>query len=201
MQRRNFLKHTGMAAGSLVIGSLVGCGSTATTSATNRKESQDASSGGKQAEIRAGADAAVARLEAQYPGTNELLNKAAGVLVFPRVISAGLTIGGQFGDGVLKEKTKVVDYYRLISGSFGLQIGAQSKAMYFLFMTQDALERFKASKGWSAGGDASVAVATAGADGRLDLSAVKGPVIAFVLTNAGLMANLTLEGTKISKIE
>ncbi len=197
MQRRIFLKHTGMAAGGLILGGLAGCGSTASTSAT--KQTPDARS--KEAEIRAGADSAVARLEEHYPDTKDLVNKAAGVLIFPRVIAAGFGVGGQFGDGLLKEKGRVVDYYRLISGSIGLQIGAQSKAMYFLFMTPEALNNFKKSDGWSAGGDASVAVINAGADGRLDLSAAKGPVLAFVLTNAGLMANLTLEGTKITRLK
>jgi lipid-binding SYLF domain-containing protein len=197
MQRRIFLKHTGMAAGGLVLAGLAGCGTT--TSATATKEAPDAR--GKEAEIRAGADGAITRLQTQYPDSKELLGKAAGVLVFPRVISAGFGVGGQYGDGLLRQKSTVVDYYRLISASVGLQIGAQSKAMYFLFMTQEALENFKKSDGWSAGGDASVAVLKAGADGRIDLSAAKGPVLAFVLTNAGLMANLTLEGTKISRIK
>lgn len=197
MQRRIFLKQTGMVASTLALGGLAACGSTATTTAT--KDTSDP--GGKEAEIRAGADSALNRLQSQYPDTKELLSKAVGVLVFPRVISAGLTIGGQFGDGVLKQKNAVVDYYRLISASIGLQIGAQSKAMFFMFMTDDALENFRKSDGWSAGGDASVAVLKAGADGRIDLSAAKGPVLAFVLTNAGLMANLTLEGTKISPIK
>lgn len=197
MQRRIFLKQTGMAAGGLMLGGLAACGSTATTSAT--KEAPDARS--KEAEIRAGADSALTRLEAQYPDSKELVNKAAGVLIFPRVISAGFGIGGQYGDGLLQKKGQVADYYRLISASVGLQIGAQSKAMFFLFMTNESLNNFLKSEGWSAGGDASVAVLKAGADGRLDLSAARGPVLAFVLTNAGLMANLTLEGTKISRIK
>jgi lipid-binding SYLF domain-containing protein len=83
----------------------------------------------------------------------------------------------------------------------GLQIGAQSKAIIFLFMTQDSLDKFRNSKGWSVGVDASVALIRVGANGELDLNSVTGPVVAFVMTNAGLMANLTLEGTKITRLE
>ena len=92
-------------------------------------------------------------------------------------------------------------YYRLASLSVGLQIGAQSKAIIFLLMTPEALDKFRKSTNWSAGADASVAVLKVGANGALDLSTATGPVSAFVLTNAGLMANLTLEGTQISPIE
>ncbi|HEX8883778.1 MAG TPA: YSC84-related protein, partial [Noviherbaspirillum sp.] len=85
--------------------------------------------------------------------------------------------------------------------SVGLQIGAQSKAIVFLFLTQDSLDQFRNAKGWSVGADASVAVLRAGANGQIDVNAVTAPVAAFVMTNAGLMANLTLEGTKITRMD
>lgn len=197
MQRRDFLKATGATASGLAIVTLTGCSTTASTTKTTEESPENRS---KRQELRVSSDGALTRLQEQVPDTRELLRKASGVLVFPRVIAAGLGIGGQYGEGVLKERNTVVDYYRLVSGSIGLQIGAQSKAIYFLFMTRDALDNFRKSEGWSAGVDASVAVIKAGADGRLDMSAVKGPVLAFVLTNAGLMANLTLEGTKITRL-
>ena len=92
-------------------------------------------------------------------------------------------------------------YYRTTTGSVGWQIGAQSKALVFLFMTQDALEKFRSGSGWVGGVDASVAVLKLGANGEIQVNADREPMIAFVLTNSGLMANLTLEGTKVTKIE
>ncbi|WP_051971336.1 YSC84-related protein [Massilia sp. 9096] len=83
--------------------------------------------------------------------------------------------------------------------SVGLQIGAQSKGMMFLFMTQDSLRKFQASHGWSAGADASVALLHTGANGELDLTGVTSPALAVVMTNAGLMENLGLEGSKITR--
>jgi lipid-binding SYLF domain-containing protein len=134
-------------------------------------------------------------------GSRELIGKSAGVLVFPRVIAAGLGIGGQYGEGALRIGNKSVEYYSLTSVSVGLQIGAQSKSIVFAFLTQDALDRFRKSEGWAVGVDASVAVLKVGAAGTIDTSQIKDPVVAFVLTNAGLMANLTLEGTKISRLK
>ena len=141
------------------------------------------------------------RLYDTTPGSRELVQKARGVLIFPSAVSAGLVIGGQFGDGELRVDGVVDGYYRTATGSIGWQIGAQSRALVFLFMTQDALDRFRASQGWAGGVDASVAALTVGANGELDANASRAPTVAFVLTNGGLMANLTLQGTKVTRIQ
>jgi lipid-binding SYLF domain-containing protein len=122
------------------------------------------------------------------------------VLVFPSVISAGFWVGGQYGEGALRVGGRTAGYYSTVAGSFGLQIGAQSKALIFLFMTQEALDKFLGSQGWAAGADATVAVLNVGANGAVDTSTATSPVEAFVLTNAGLMAGVSLEGTKISRL-
>ena len=140
----------------------------------------------KRHALDADSDAALARLYAQVPGSRELVAKSKGTLVMPTVIRAG---------------HKGVGYYKLVGASVGLIAGAQSRAIFLLFMTQDALERFESSKGWTAGVDASVAVATIGANGQIDVKTLQQPVIGFVLTNVGLMANLTLEGARFIKTE
>jgi len=94
-----------------------------------------------------------------------------------------------------------VGYYNTVSGSFGLQAGAQSKAVIFLFMTEDALNSFRSRDGWSAGGDASVAVLKMGANGAIDTTTATKPVEVIVMTNAGLMGDLSLEGTKITRLK
>lgn len=175
-----------------------GCGTTATTSTTDSKTT---SAGQKQKEIDAAVDAGLSRLYSSIPGSRELVAKANGALIFPSVISAGLGIGGEYGEGALRVKNATEDYFSLASVSFGLQIGAQSKMIGFLFMTQDGLEKFRTSSGWSVGADASVAVLKTGANGAIDVNSVNAPVVAFVLTNAGLMANLTLSGTKITRMK
>jgi lipid-binding SYLF domain-containing protein len=194
MQRREFV----LRGASIVIAgiSLDACTTSATSSVTSGSSD---SVKRRDNEINAKVDATLQSVRSRVPGSRELMEKARGVLVFPSVIAAGLGIGGQFGEGALRINNQTVGYYNLASLSVGLQIGAQSKAVIFLMMTQDALDKFRQSDGWAAGGDASVAVAKIGANGMLE--ADEGPVVAFVLTNAGLMANLTLEGTKISRLK
>ena len=64
-------------------------------------------------------------------------------------------------DGALYEGGTSVGYYKTSTTSFGLRIGAQSKAVITMFMTQDALDKFLTSdKGWTAGMDGFVAPCT-----------------------------------------
>jgi lipid-binding SYLF domain-containing protein len=152
-------------------------------------------------EIEQGSHETLERLYREVKGSRELVRKANGILVFPKVIAAGLVVGGEYGKGVLRTGGDTVNYYSVASVSVGLQAGAQSKAVVILFMTKDALDKFRNSKGWTAGVDGSVALLKVGANGEIDTTTANNPVQALVLTNAGLMANLNLEGTKISKLD
>lgn len=131
----------------------------------------------------------------------ELSAKARGMLVFPRVIKAGIGIGGEYGEGALLSGGRTVAYYNIASASIGFQLGAQAKGIAILFMTDKAFADFRKSKGWKAGVDGSVAIATLGAGGELDTETAKKPIIGFVFANKGLMYNLTLEGSKITKMK
>lgn len=134
-------------------------------------------------------------------GAEGLIKKAAGILVFPKVFKAGIGIGGEYGEGALRIKGKTVDYYNTASASIGFQLGGQMKTIIILFMQKGALDKFRASSGWKAGIDASVAVIAIGVGGAIDTAKINEPIIAFVLDQKGLMYNLTLEGSKITKIK
>ncbi|MGA3247400.1 MAG: YSC84-related protein [Paraburkholderia sp.] len=193
MQRRNFMLKTTAA---LAFGGLALAGCT-TSSGTPDNASTNMS---KRQSIDASVDGTMSRLFQTVPGSRELVSKARGVLVFPSVIQAGFVVGGQYGEGSLKVGGGTVGYYSTVSGSFGLQAGAQSKAIIFLFMTQDALDKFRNADGWSAGGDASVALVKMGANGAIDTTTATAPVQVFVLTNAGLMGDISINGTKVSRL-
>ena len=96
---------------------------------------------------------------------------------------------------------KIAGYYNLISASFGFQLGVQSRSVIMMFMTDNALASFESTYGWKVGVDGSVAVVTLGAGGAIDTETLTSPVIAFILDPTGLMYNLNLEGSKISRIE
>jgi lipid-binding SYLF domain-containing protein len=193
MERRKFLITTGttLAAGGMA---LAGC----TTTAGSNVGSDPAA---KRRALNTDADATLGRLYDTAHSSRQFVGRAKGVLVFPSVIAAGFWVGGQYGEGVLRVNGATTGYYSTTSASVGLQIGAQSKAIIFLFMTQSALDQFRNSNGWSAGGDASVALLKVGANGDIDTNTAQAPVEAIVLTNSGLMANLSLEGTKVSRLD
>ena len=154
----------------------------------------------ERAAIDSNTDAAMIKLYAQVPGSREMVAKARGVLVFPKVVSAGLLVGGSYGKGELLVGGRREGYYRTTGISAGLLAGADSKAVYVLFMNNESLEKFRASNGWTAGADASVSVLKAGADAGVDTQTINQAVVGYVLTNAGLMANLSIDGTKVSPL-
>ena len=153
-----------------------------------------------KAEIDAGVKDAIARFTKEVKGGQEFLNTAKGLLVFPKIYKGGFIVGIEGGEGALLAGGKNLDYYASGGASWGLQIGAQAKTVIVAFMTTEALEKFRASSGWKVGVDGSVAMVDVGAGGMLDTKTIKDPVVGFVFGQKGLMANLTLEGSKYEKI-
>lgn len=194
MDRRQFVTRVG-GSGLLVATAAFAAGCTTTGS------SAPTDAAAKRKEIDAGADGALNRLYASVDGSRDLASRAQGILVFPRVLAGGLVVGGEYGDGSLRSKGTTQGYYRTISASFGLTAGGQSRSVIILFMTPEAYNKFVQAKGWTVGADASVALAKVGANGKVDTVTAQQPVIAFVQTNAGLMFDVSLDGSKISKLD
>src|SRR5262245_18117673 len=151
-------------------------------------------------EIDAGVDAAIEKFEKQVKGGKRFLDCSKGILVFPRVLKGGTGFGGEYGEGALRIGGKTTDYYNMLQGSFGFQLGGEIKTVYIVFLDEDALKRFRNSEGWKAGVDGSVSLVTLGAGGTIDTNNLKDPIVAFVLGQKGLMYNLSFEGTKFTKL-
>ena len=146
------------------------------------------------------ADAALERLYSTAPGSKDLVAGAKGVLVFPSVVGGSFIVGAEHGRGVLRVAGKNQAYYSTTAASVGWQAGGQSRAVIYVFNTQEGLNHFLNSSGWSAGGEASVAVGKVGANGSIDTTSAQAPVTSFVLTNVGLEAGVSVQGAKITKI-
>ena len=129
-----------------------------------------------------------------------LANQAVAMLVFPTVVKTGFGIGGEYGEGVLHIRGQTAGYYNIISGSIGFQLGAQARSVIIMFMTEQALAQFQATDGWKVGIDGSITVIAIGAGGAIDTNSITSPVVGFIFDQKGLMYNLTLEGSKISRI-
>lgn len=179
----------------------IGAGLVLGACSTTNPDTAGADAGSKRAALDANVHGALTKLYAQDPASRELVRRARGVLVFPSVLSAGFVVGGSYGQGALLVGERPVAYYSTTAAAVGLIAGADSKAVYVLFMTQDALDKFRASSGWTAGADASVSVIKAGANIGIDTQTAQQPVIGYVLTNGGLMANLSIDGTKVQRLD
>lgn len=154
----------------------------------------------RRAALDSSVDTALKNLRRQVNGAGQLLDSAKGVLVFPDVLEAGFVVGASRGDGALRTRGRTASYHRTTSGSWGLQAGAQSSAVFVLFMTDSALQQFQRSEGWSAGVDANITVVSVGANAQITTDTAQQPVIGFVLSNRGLMAGITMNGTRVTRL-
>ena len=154
-----------------------------------------------KAEIDASADRALAHFYKLNPKHKELADKAAGILVFGRVSKGGAGVAGEFGEGALRIGGATADYYSVTSASVGLTLGYARHSEVILFMTQDALEKFRKSEDWSAGADTSFALVSKGSGGQYDTATLNKPVLGFIFGEKGLIGDLSFEGSKITKIK
>jgi lipid-binding SYLF domain-containing protein len=151
--------------------------------------------------LDANVQSALANFKAKIPLAPQLVEKSVGILVFPRVYKAGLIFGGGVGDGALLVGGETVQYYRTTSLSYGFQVGVQWRTEIVMFMSQEALDKFRAGNGWQAGIDGSIAVITFGVGNSIDTDNIQEPIIGFIFDDKGLMFDLSFKGSKYWKVE
>ncbi len=153
------------------------------------------------AALESDARAALNKLCRESPAARALNDKAAGVLVFPRIVKAGFMVGGQIGEGVLLKQGEVAGYYRSVSGSYGLQVGIQKFGYVLFLMTDSAVEYLDRSDGWEIGTGPSIVVVDKGMARSMSTTTLKSDVYAFFFSQRGLMAGIGIQGTKVTKIK
>lgn len=147
------------------------------------------------------ADQALDLLYKTNPAALNISKSARAILVFPKVIKAGFVFGGSYGEGVLKQGARVVNYYNSVAGSWGLQAGAQSYGYAVFLMNDKAVDYVKDSHGWEIGVGPTVVIVNEGAAKNLSTSTLKDDAYAFIFDQEGLMAGISIEGTKITEIK
>jgi len=125
--------------------------------------------------------------------------KAVAVLVFPTVYKAGFMFGAQSGNGVLFKEGKVAGYFNSSAASYGLQAGIQEFSYALFFMDEQSLHYLNKSGGFEVGGAPSLVVANEGVATSLSTTTLQKGIYAFFFGQKGLMAGLSLQGTKISQ--
>lgn len=144
---------------------------------------------------------ALATLSESSAIAKEIASSAKAVLVFPNIVKAGLVFGGSYGEGQLIENDKVVDYYNSVTASWGLQAGAQSYGYAIYLMNDEAVNYLKNSKGWEIGIGPTVVIVDDGIAKNLSTSSLREDAYAFIFSQQGLMLGISIEGTKVSRID
>ena len=153
------------------------------------------------ADINRSSNEALQRLYDANPAAQAISEHAKAILIFPSIVKAGLVIGGAYGEGELKQGSDVDGYYNSVTGSVGFQAGAQSYGYVVFLMNRDAVKYVHRTQGWEVGVGPTVVVVDAGLAKNLSTSTLKDDAYAFIFDQKGLMAGVSLEGTKISRID
>lgn len=144
---------------------------------------------------------ALNNLKQQNRLADDISRKARAILIFPNIVKAGLVFGGAYGEGTMLKGGRVADYYNSVSGSWGLQAGAQSYGYAVFLMNDKAVEYVEKSAGFEIGVGPTVVVVDEGAAKNLSTTTLRDDAYAFIFNQQGLMASLSIEGTKISRID
>jgi lipid-binding SYLF domain-containing protein len=150
-------------------------------------------------DIDAKVNAVLGRFDRQVEGADQFLRAAKGMVVVPQVKKAGLIVAGQWGKGALRVGGKTVAYYKMEAGSAGLQVGYQEADFVFLFLTDAALQKFRAGKGWSVGAEAGITIIDESIDVSADTLRNSKPIVAFMIGKKGLLGGFSAEGTKFTR--
>lgn len=144
---------------------------------------------------------ALTALYSRNPTAEVVAKKAKAILVFPKIIKAGFVFGGAYGEGVLMKAGQATEYYNTVSATWGLQAGAESYAYVVFLMSDKAVNYLATSNGWELGVGPTVVVVNEGIARNLSTSTLKDDAYAFITDQQGLMASVSIEGTKISHIK
>ena len=144
------------------------------------------------ADLNQDSDQAIKMLINSNPTAAAVAKSARAILVFPSIVKAGLIFGGAYGEGELKQGS---------TGSWGLQAGAQSYGYVVFLMNDKAMKYIHESHGWEIGVGPTVVLVDQGVAKNLSSTTLQSDAYAFIFDQKGLMAGVSIEGTKISHIK
>ena len=166
-------------------------------SACSSMESTEAS----RSALHAESSTALESLYRSNAAASAISQNARAVLVFPSIVKAGLGIGGAFGEGELRRGGATVGQYNSVTGSWGFQAGAQSYGYAVFLMNEKAEAYLDRSDGWEIGVGPTVVVVDSGVAANLSTTTMKDDAYAFIFDQQGLMAGVSIEGTKITRMK
>ncbi len=151
-------------------------------------------------QINADVDVAIKKFEQEMLGGKKFLSKVKAYLVFPSVIKGGFVLGAEYGEGALRINGETKHFYSMTSASIGYQIGVQEHSVVIAFLSEASLNNFMKSNGWEAGVDGAITVSDWGKSKDISSISYEKPIVAFIYGAEGLMAGVSVEGTKFQRI-
>jgi lipid-binding SYLF domain-containing protein len=154
-----------------------------------------------RSELDRKATSALNELYKKYPKARELAGKAKAILIFPEVLKAGLMVGAETGDGVMRVNGKTVAYYNTSGASYGLQAGAQKYGYALFIMTDAGLSAIQKAEGFEVGVGPSVVVMDDAMAKKTTTTTINKDIYAYIFSQKGLMAGLGVQGNKLTKLD
>ena len=132
---------------------------------------------------------------------NELMERAKGIAVIPKVVKAAFGIGGRWGDGLMSKRMpngqwSTPVYIDVRGGSFGLQLGVDSTDLVLVFNDEKGIDALVKGK-LELGAEASVAAGPVGRNARIGTDIKLESAIFSYSRSKGAFAGVSLGGTVV----
>jgi lipid-binding SYLF domain-containing protein len=148
----------------------------------------------KKEDLAAATQRQVDAMVAKDPSLRDVIDKAYGHAVFPKVGKGGVIVGGAYGRGIVHEQGRAIGYADLTQASVGAQLGGQTYSEIITFENKEALDRFKQNKLELSANLSAVIVES----GKAKASRYENGVAIFVMPRAGAMAEASVGGQKFT---
>ena len=152
-------------------------------------------------DLKRDATQALQTLYKSHPEAEILSKSAKAVLVFPKIIKAGFVFGGSYGEGMMTRNGGFAGHYNSVSDSWGWEAGVDSYAYIVFLMDDKAVDYLAKNKGWEFGVGPALVVVDGSVAKKLSTISPRNDAYAYIFDQRGVMANLSIEGTKISAIK
>jgi lipid-binding SYLF domain-containing protein len=124
----------------------------------------------------------------------DVIDKAYGHAVFPKIGKGGVIVGGAYGRGIVYEQGGMIGYADMTQASVGAQLGGQTYSEIIAFENKEALERFKQNR-LALSANLSAVIVESGA---AKAARYTDGVAVFVMPRAGAMAEASVGGQKFT---
>jgi lipid-binding SYLF domain-containing protein len=142
---------------------------------------------------------------AEMPDTGipaDLLTRARGIVIFPRVMKAAIVLGVSFGQGVVVRRDGETGawskpcFFQIRGGSLGAQVGAQALDLILLVMSEEGMQALLENQ-FTLGADVAIAAGPIGREASATTDLQFDAAILSYSRTKGLFAGISLQGAVV----